>query len=243
MSIGIVSTFSEAGYRKYGKNFFNSMFKFVSGDIKVFLYLDNTNIDISSSRTTLYNLEKTNPDLTAFKNRHKDYKPKDFKSDAVRFAHKSYAIYHAAKNSNVDLLIWLDADTEIYDSITETYLKSFLPEGYFTSYLGRPDYSETGFISFDLTNKYSTEYFEKFINYYSEDTIFKLPGQLDCHVYDDARVQLENENKIKGYNLTPPNLEKNHFNTVFEGYMLHYKGDRKDKKEKMLQKALTRKNK
>ncbi len=54
-------------------------------------------------------------------------------------------------------------------------------------------------------------------------------------------MQLEVEQQVKNFNLSPPNLEKNHFNTVFDGYMLHYKGERKSKRDKQLAKALKRK--
>lgn len=242
MKIGIVTTFSDKGYDEYGKYFVDSCKKFVEKDIDIFLYVDNSPIPEEKNIHVL-NLEPSIPDLTKFKVRNKDYKPSDFIFDAVRFSHKSYCIYHAAMNSGMDILIWLDSDTEIYDKITKEYLIKFLPAGNFSSYLGRPSYSETGFLSFDLTNPYSKEFFNIFKKYYDEDEIFKLKGYLDCHVYDAARIQLENEGKIKNHDLSPPNLEKNHFNTVFDGYMLHYKGNRKTSRDKQLSKALKRKNK
>ena len=103
----------------------------------------------------------------------------------------------------------------------------------FSSYLGRPGrYTETGFISFDLTHQYSQEFFESIQNYYDKDLIYtELSEQTDCHVYDAVRVKMENENKIKCHNLTP-DLGKNNFNNTFAGYMVHYKGDKKFKKVK-----------
>lgn len=240
MKIGIVTTFSDRGYDEYGKYFVDSCKKFVDKDIEIFLYVDNVSIKEENNIHVL-KLEPSIPELSEFKKRNKNYKPSDFIFDAVRFSHKSYCIYHAAMNSGVNLLIWLDSDTEIYDNISKEYLKSFLPEGNFSSYLGRPSYSETGFLSFDLTNAYTKDFFETFKEYYDRDTIFQLKGYLDCHVYDAARIKLETEQKISNYDLSPPGLEKNHFNTVFDGYMLHYKGDRKTKRDKQLSKALKRK--
>ena len=240
MKIGIVTTFSDKGYEEYGKYFVDSCKKFVNKNIEIFLYVDNVSIEEENNIHVL-NLERSIPELSEFKSRNKDYKPTDFIFDAVRFSHKSYCIYHAAMNSNVDLLIWLDSDTEIYDDISEEYLKSFLPKGNFSSFLGRPSYSETGFLSFDLSNPHSKYFFETFKEYYDTDAIFDLKGYLDCHVYDATRTTLEKEGKIKNFDLSPPGLEKNHFNTVFDGYMLHYKGDRKSKRDKQLSKALKRK--
>jgi len=241
MKIGIVTTFSDAGYKEYGKYFVESCKKFVDKDIKIFFYVDNTHIT-PELNFVIRNLEQSIPDLTIFKNRNKDKVVGKFIKDAVRFSHKSYCIYHAANNSDVDILIWLDSDTEIYDNIDKSYLTKFLSEGTFTSYLGRPKYSETGFLTFDLRNPHSKEFFELFKWYYDSDKIYKLKGQLDCHVYDAVRVKLEEEHNIQNYNLSPPGVSKNHFNHVFEGYMIHYKGD-KEKRDEQIARALKRKYK
>lgn len=242
MKIGIVTTFSDKGYQEYGKHFVESCKKYIDKNITVFFYVDNVSVE-SYPNFVVRKLEESIPDLTAFKERNKDVVPGKFLYDAVRFSHKSYCIYHAAKNTDVDILIWLDSDTEIFDNITESYLLQFLPSGKFTSYLGRPDYSETGFLAFDLRNPNASEFFELFKWYYDSNEIYKLKGQLDCHVFDAARERLEKDNKIQGYNLSPPGVGKNHFNHVFENYMVHYKGDRKEKRDEFVSRMLRRKNK
>lgn len=231
MKIGIVTTFSDKGFEEYGKYFVESCKKFINKDIKIFFYIDNVNIP-SESNFIIRKLEKSIPDLTIFKERNKHKIPGNFLHDAVRFSHKSYCIYHAANNSNVDILIWLDSDTEILQNIDKSYLIKFIPQGIFSSYLGRENYTETGFLAFDLRNLYCKEYFDLFKWYYDSDEIYNLQGQLDCHVYDATRIKLEKENKIQNYNLSPSGATKNHFNLVFEGYMKHYKGYRKEKRNK-----------
>lgn len=240
MKIGIVTTFSDKGYEEYGKHFVESCKKFISKDITLYFYVDNIRIK-SESNFVIRKLEQSIPDLTAFKEKNKDKVPGKFIYDAVRFSHKSYCIYHAANNADVDILVWLDSDTEIFDYVDSKYLMKFLPEGKFTSYLGRPNYSETGFLAFDLRHQYCKEYFDLFKWYYDSNEIYNLEGQLDCHVYDAARVKLEQEGKIDNFNLTPPDVTKHHFNRVFEGYMIHYKGDRKEKRDEQIARALKRK--
>jgi hypothetical protein len=243
MKFGIVSTFSDRGYEEYAKNFVQSLENNLDKTIEVFLYVDNKKLFKRTSNINIINLEKAVPDLTEFKNRNKNKIVNSFMADGVRFSHKSYAIWHAAMNSRVDILIWLDADTELLNTVSTEYLKRFLPNGHFTSYLGRENYSETGFLAFDLRNPHSTEYFELFKWYYDSDEIYKLKGQLDCHVYDAARVQLEEQGKIKNYNLSPPGVSKNHFNHVFKGFMIHYKGDRKEKRDQEIARAFKSKQK
>jgi hypothetical protein len=48
---------------------------------------------------------------------------------------------------------------------------------------------------------------------------------------------------MQNYNLSPTGITKHHFNHVFEGYMIHYKGDRKEKRDEQIARALKRKNK
>jgi len=240
MKIGIVSTFSDQGYTDYAEHFVDSLKNNLDKSIEVFLYVDNLSIK-PSSNIHILNLEQLVPDLINFKTRNKDKTFDDFLRDAVRFSHKSYAIWHAAMNSKVDILIWLDADTEIIKTVSSDYLKSFLPDNYFTSYLGRDNsYTETGFIAFDLRHPYTNDFFNIFKNYYDSDKIYTLKEYTDCHVFDATRKELENLNKITSYNITPGNI-KNPFNETFKGYMIHFKGARKDQREKLMLKL--RKNK
>lgn len=242
MKLGIVTTFSDKGYNEYGKHFVESCKKFLDPNILVYFYVDNVEIE-PRNNFIIKKLEPSVPDLTEFKNRNKHRIPKKFLFDAVRFSHKSYCIYHAVNNADVDKLFWLDSDTEIYDTISVKYLNKFLPKEFFSSYLGRPDYSETGFLGFDLRHPHAKEYFDLFKWYYDTDEIYNLSAQLDCHVYDAARIKLEQEGKIKNYNLSPAGVTKHHFNHVFDGYMIHYKGDRKEKRDEQIAMALKRKNK
>jgi hypothetical protein len=237
MKIGIVSTFSDQGYTDYAEQFVDSLKNHLDKSIEVFLYVDNLSIK-PSSNIHILNLEKSVPDLVNFKTRNKDKTFSNFLQDAVRFSHKSYAIWHAGKNSNVDKLFWLDADTVLTNDITEQYLNNFLPDNYFTSYLGRSEsYTETGFIGFDLKHACADEFFDIFKNYYDSDKIYTLNKYTDCHVFDATREELENLEKITSYNLTPDNI-KNPFNETFKGYMIHFKGGRKDQREKIMTKSL-----
>ena len=225
--IGIVSTFSDNGYNEYAHLLVNGIGSHLDKKIKVFLYIDTVKFKVPSN-VSVIPLEPSVPDLTKFKQRHSDKKPTKFINDGVRFSHKSYAIWHAAKNSNVDKLFWLDADTVLTNDVTEQYLNNFLPDNHFTSYLGRgKSYTETGFIGFNLKHAYADEFFNEFIDYYNSDRIYsELPAYTDCHVYDATRNKFVNEKKITVLDLTP-GLGKSNFNHIHQGYMVHNKGGNK----------------
>jgi len=243
MKIGIVTTFSDKGYQEYGHWFVESAIKYIDKDIQLFFYTDNTKLTLPSNMTN-QKLEESIPDLSEFKKRNAHKKPSNFMFDAVRFSHKSYCLYHAAKTKDVDILCWLDTDTEIITQITSQYIRSFLPQDKFVAYLGRPGtYTETGFLVFDMRHEYAQEYFDRFKEYYDTDKIYELSAQLDCHVFDAVRVEMEKEHKIKNHNISPQGITKSHFDQALNGYIAHYKGAKKEKRDKHFGKALTRKAK
>ena len=93
MKIGIVTTFSDKGYREYGHWFVESAKRFIDKDISVFFYTDNTKLDLPAHMSN-QKLEESIPDLTAFKEKNKNKKPSNFMFDAVRFSHKSLSLIH-----------------------------------------------------------------------------------------------------------------------------------------------------
>jgi len=239
MKIKIVSTFSDNGYKQYGKYFVESCKKFIATDINICLYVDDINLQ-SEKNITVLKLEKSIPYLVTFKEKNKEKTFKDYKWDAVRFAHKTYATFHAA-NDNLDYLIWLDGDTEIYDTITSDYLLKFLPKGNFVGYIGRDGVSETGFLIFDMNHPSAKDFFDRYQWYYDTNEIYSLLEYHDAFVFDVVRKEFETAGKIKSYNISPAGATKGHFNSAFEGYMIHYKGDDKSQRDSKISKALKRK--
>lgn len=231
VKITIISTFSPKHYKEYGKYFINSLKQYIDNRVDVVLYTD---IPMEFSKVNFSNriLNESCPKLVDFKNRNQHREipigTKGWIKDAVRFSHKSYCITHASKTIKTDLLIWLDADTELLSAVTHQYLREKLDTNSFVSYLGRDNrYSETGWLCFDMKNQYAADFFDKWEWYYNTDEIYKLNGQLDCHVFDAVREEFENTNKIIGHNISPKNQGAGHFNKLFVGKMCHYKGDQK----------------
>jgi hypothetical protein len=247
MSTTLITTFSDKGYDTYAKYFMDSLVKYLDDNVKVVVYTDKPMFEETGNWSNPI-LADSCPGLVEFKKRNAS-KPvpegtKGFMKDAVRFSHKSYCIIHAARNCTTDQLIWLDADTEVLKHISEEYLRSHLPEGKFVSYLGRPDrYTETGWLQFDMTNPHTKEFFDLWEWYYTTDEVYNLDGQLDCHVFDACRETLEAQGKITGESISPPNTGKAHFDLRFDGYMCHYKGERKENRDVYFAKALQKKKK
>lgn len=244
MKITIVSTFGPSQYKTYGRYFVDSLQKYLDNRVNVVLYTD-TPLTLPKSNFDNRILNEFCPNLLEFKKRNGNKVvptgTKGWLKDAVRFSHKSYCIINASRTIKTDLLIWLDADTEIIAPITHQYLKEHLDPNNFVSYLGRPNrYSETGWLCFDLRNKWAKKFFDRWEWYYNTDEIYNLPAQLDCHVFDAVREEMELSGKIKSQNISPPNTGAGHFDRTFIGKMTHYKGDKKENRNQNLKIAKIR---
>ena len=239
MKIKLISTFSDAGYHDYAKNFVESCFKHIK-DIDVVIYKDT--VDLENKESILFlNLEDSCPNLVNFKKRNTHRTFKKFRHDGVRFAHKVYATIHASREPNLDYLIWLDADTEIYDTVDPEYFLKFLPIGKFVGYIGRDTDSETGFLIFDMKHSEAKNFFDRYEWYYNTDAIYTKSEFHDGFIFDVIKKEFEADNRISSHSISPTGVAKNHFNTIFEGFMLHYKGEGKGKRESLIAKAIIRK--
>ena len=49
-----------------------------------------------------------------------------YRWDAVRFSHKSFAIFDAAARCNADVLCWLDGDIVVFDEIPQAFLQELI---------------------------------------------------------------------------------------------------------------------
>ena len=145
---------------------------------------------------------KAIPDLKEFveRNKHKqpysDYKVKgkEFLTDGVRFSYKVYAYTHALMTENVDGLICIDADSVFYKKIDEEWVKKHIHrDECMMTYLGRgSNYSECGFLYFNLNHADTLAYANRMKSLYDTDGIYNLKEQHDSYVWDYVRKEFEN---------------------------------------------------
>jgi hypothetical protein len=245
----VVTTFHEQGLRKYGQRMIDSYMKTWPKEIPLYLYPEDCNPKISEyhNRICLHDLHTTVPDLVNFKNKWRKVPKangdisgerqatridsrKEFKWDAVRFSHKVYSIFHAAKNTDADILLWMDADMICHSPITVETIEKLIPLEADICYLDRkPKWPECGLYSINLRSEQGRKFLKEFQRMYddAENGIFKMDEWHDSFVFYEV---------IKSMNLNLVNWSKGLIkgeghpliNSEWGAYLDHLKGDRKD---------------
>jgi hypothetical protein len=247
--IAVVTTFNSDGLHRYGQKMINTFIENWPKEIKLHIYPEKCNPAIRDhDHVTLTDLDSVQ-ELTAFKQRWQGVpkatgdvgndpvrsKRKDagkgFKWDAVRFAHKVYAIFDCARNTDADVLFWMDADTICHSLITFDQLKKFCPENIDLGYLGREGkYTECGLYSMNLRSQAVQNFLREFQRMYddAENGIFTLAEWHDSFVFDAVRVKFRNQ--LREYNWSAGIVSgEGHplINSEWGAYLDHLKGDRK----------------
>lgn len=106
---------------------------------------------------------------------------RDYRHDAVRFAHKVAALGAAAEDADCDVLIWIDADVVTHASVTVDWLESLFPEPAVVAWLDRDNcYPECGFLMFRMPS--ARKVIREVVKSYRNGSIFKLPEWHDSYV-------------------------------------------------------------
>lgn len=134
-------------------------------------------------------LERAAPWLVEFKARHRDQRyrggpgGRDYRHDAVRFAHKVAAIGAAAEYVECDVLIWLDADTVTFAPVTGEWLDSLFPEPAVVAWLDRDHaYPECGWLMFRMPAARAV--IAQVVETYQTGELFKLREWHDSFVFE-----------------------------------------------------------
>jgi hypothetical protein len=215
MNIKVVTTYNNNLYHKYAHRFFNTY----NWPFEIITY--NEDESFFDLVPECKNFVETN------KNRTFD----SYLFDGVRFCYKVYAFTHAILNVKADGLICMDADSVFYKPIDVDFVKKYLhKDNCMMTYLGRKQYSECGFLYFNLSHPYIKDYAKKCKEYYDTNSLYSLKEYHDCEVWDTVRKELEKEYDVLNINLTPNfDIYFGHAQaaSVLGEYYDHCKGDAK----------------
>ena len=208
MKYTVCTTFNAGGYEKYGRRMIQTFLQNWPAEVQLVVYAEKCMVSESAPNLIVHDLETSSPELVAFKNtwqgvpkangdvsqdpvrsKRKDA-GKGFKWDAVRFAHKVYAIFHCAQTARSTWLLWMDADTICHSPITIENIAKLCPVTTDLCFLGRRGkFSECGLYAMNLTSPATKLFLNKFQHAYdsAENGIFKLDEWHDSFVFDAVR--------------------------------------------------------
>ena len=250
LNVTCVTTFHEPGLKQYGQRFIDSFSKQVDPQIKLIVYAEKCHPISNDPRIEIRDADNTLPDLQTFKRTWKDVpkangkcpwparRPRDnhkeFKWDAVRFANKVYAVFETAKDPNIDILVWMDADTFVHSPITYTEFRNLVPQSQWLHYLGRnKKWPECGFYGLTLRTEGANAFLQEFQRVYDEaenNGIFNMEEWHDSNVFWEVlkKIQPKHPN-IKDFSGHLINGEGHPLiNCELGKYFDHLKGVRKE---------------
>ena len=236
---------SQSGYGQYGKRMIETFDKHWPTNIKLKVYYEWLPNDYKNNdRIEWIDLNQACPKLSEFKQRHKSnphahgLKPGDsldakrsYLWDAVKFAHKSYCVSHAALNATSDLIVWLDADVVTHSAVPEGFIESLLPSDNYCAYLGRKKiYPECGFVIYDTRSPYNQSFMQDWQDMYRTDSLFEEVEYHDSYLFWVLQKRYT-ERGMKSFNISEghPHRPGVHvfINSPLGRYMDHLKGKRK----------------
>jgi hypothetical protein len=240
----VITTFNSQGYKQYGQRMIQTFLENWPADVMLVVYAEDCVIAESANNLVVKNLNtvvelvtfkkiwrgvpKANGDVSTdpVRSRRRDA-GKGFKWDAVRFAHKVYAIFDCARHCDTDYLIWMDADMVCHSAITVDQLDQLCTKD--LCFLGRRGkYSECGLYAMNLHSSAMRNFLQKFQEYYdhAESGIFTLSEWHDSFVFDKIR-QLVLVDSLDWSNNLITGEGHPLINSPWGAYLDHLKGSRK----------------
>lgn len=249
MKIEVVTTFHKAGLDTYAQRMIDTFVKNWPKEVMLNIYPENCSplipdqhrinvIPLESVKSLMdfkqqwKNVPKANGDVSKdpVRSRRKDA-GKGFKWDAIRFAHKVYAIFDCASKTDADVLFWMDADTVCHSPIALEKLESFCPLTQDLGFLGREGkYTECGLYSMNLRSQSIQNFLREFQRMYddAERGIFTLAEWHDSFVFDAVRTKFRGSLKENNWSRGIISGEGHPLiNCEWGAYLDHLKGGRK----------------
>lgn len=235
----VITSFSEEGYRRYGKDFIESWLKFWPKSIRLTVYYEGEDFPFTEgvSWHPLESVEYVTDYLAnlRFPIMHGIVGERfDMWFDA-RQARKVFIEMHAMKKYG-GKVFWIDSDTVTHADVPEDFLDTVLPDDKFCCYLGRDGWyhTESGFIGFNADHPVASRFYNNYINVFISGAIFASlihdrPGWNDCCGFDAVRILMDKPDAFVNLAKDLPKGTMHPFvNSVLGKYMDHRKGGRKE---------------
>ena len=179
----VLTSFKVPDYEKYAHRFFESWVKYWPKGIKLVAYYDGGRLPnnvVKASNITYVNLDKNKV-----------------------FAICDYARTIKSTHKYNNWLVWIDADVITTKKISHDYLNLLFPDTSDIVHLGREgviDYSETGFIGFNLMYNKARDFLRDWRNMYTTNEILGLREWTDAFSFERL-LNIHKSHGLTAYNL------------------------------------------
>jgi hypothetical protein len=154
-----------------------------------------------------------------------------FKMDAIRFAHKIFALdnlmyhYEFSDDMNVpwnDYVGWIDADTIVHTAIPEKFFDTIVGDDIYMSYLSRTmRHSECGFLLFNVRHSLHRAYWKQMRNMYDKFLLIYEHEWHDSYLFDQVRWQYDQKYFYLIHQIDVGDVFRQ---SILGKYMTHFKG-------------------
>jgi hypothetical protein len=244
----ILTSFNETYWQEVAQDNVRKMDQLWPESENILLYHQLLKIDTSfSNRVHWIDLYQSCPELIEFSNRWKDDlrangksgKKNAFRQNAIKFCHKTFAIWHAARQQKNGWLIWLDCDAIVLKKIDNEFITTVCPDNKCISYIGRKGkYSECGFVGYNLDRPETRKFLELWENFYLSGEFINHSETHDSWTFDYIRKSFDNPDLFCDLNAAST-TDKNPFaNSLIGTHIAHAKGSDKIKTTAKLNKQI-----
>lgn len=234
----VVTSFGHKGYKLYGLRFLELFSEHWPSTTDLVVYVEEPTARVPGTTRSLFAV----PGCTEFIEKYRGnplatgrqptpvWRGKDhemgysFRTDAVKFARKVFAVADAARTLRTGILAWVDADAHAFRSVPGDLVEQLLGKDD-VAYLGRPGaHSECGFLAFRLPQ--ALPVIEAWLAFYTSGAFLQEREWHDSYLFDRAREATVGP---RYRDLAPPGA-RGHvwFDTPLGQCIDHLKGDRKN---------------
>jgi hypothetical protein len=235
----VITSFNEAGFKRYGKDFIESFLECWPKTAHLTVYYEGEDFPYTGGMSWVP-IEKVEH-LPEYLGNLRFPIMQGIVGDKfdmwfdARQARKSFMEMHHLKTTG-GKVFWLDADTVTHSKVPETFLDDMLPDDKFCCYLGRDGWyhTESGFLGFNADHPLTERFYNNYLNVFLSGAIFASnfhgrPGWNDCCGFDGVRHVLGNGPEFVDLAKSLPKGTMHPFvNSVLGKYMDHRKGPRKE---------------
>lgn len=199
------TTFSESGYKIYGKTWVDGFIKNSPKNSKAVIYVDFP-LEINHERITIINYHDAIPYQTSFKSKmltlvgtHPKWHP-HIVIMSIKFSYKALVIIDMLSKNNEDYIVWLDGDCEFLSNYLENFAENLIGDklaGMQLEHEGQL-HVESGILIFNTKHKQKNLLLEKYKEMYYGLRILDLVEPYDSWAF--GRVLTENSLDIVNLN-------------------------------------------